>query len=103
MAKNIFLQQNPLELRFEHISTFDAQNPVVGSWLWELDIGKKDVASKFIKKAPRPCTGLDLQNRLEALQEDNNKFNNNNNNGAPLPPPSPSTHCHCHGKYQDLD
>ena len=70
--KNIFWCQNPLELVFEDISTFDAQNPIVGSLLQELDIGKKDIASELIKKAPTPVTDLSLQKRLETLWNDNN-------------------------------
>lgn len=30
----------------------DAENPIVGSLLKELDVGKKDVASELIKKHP---------------------------------------------------
>ena len=54
ISKSIMRRQNPLKLVFEDISTFDAENPIVGSLLKELDIGKKDVASKLMKKAPRP-------------------------------------------------
>ena len=39
--KNIFRRQNPLELVFEDISMFDAENPIVGSLLRELDVGEK--------------------------------------------------------------
>ena len=41
ISKNIFRRQNPLELVFEDISTFDSENPIVGSLLRELDVGKK--------------------------------------------------------------
>ena len=41
ISKNIFRRQNPLEVVFQVISTFDAQNSVVGSLLRELDIAKK--------------------------------------------------------------
>ena len=41
ISENIFGRQNLLELVFQDISTFNAQNPVVGSLLRELDIGKK--------------------------------------------------------------
>ena len=75
---------------FKEISTFDAQNPVVGSLLRELDIGKEDLVSELIKKAPRPGGDLNIQKRLEALRKDKNKFNNNND-GSPLPLPSPPT------------
>ena len=36
--KNVLRRQNPLELVFEDISTFDAENPIVGSLLREIDI-----------------------------------------------------------------
>lgn len=42
--KLVFRRQNPIELAFEDISNFDVQNPVTGSLLCELDVGKKDVA-----------------------------------------------------------
>ena len=40
ISKNILRRQNPLELVFEDISTFDAENPIVGSLLREIDIKK---------------------------------------------------------------
>ena len=40
ISKNILRRQNTLELVFEDISTFDAENPIVGSLLKELDVGK---------------------------------------------------------------
>ena len=41
ITKNILRKENPFELVFEDISTFDAENPIVGSLLKELDVGKK--------------------------------------------------------------
>ena len=41
ISKNILRRQNPLEFVFEDVSTFDAENPIVGSLLRELDVGKK--------------------------------------------------------------
>ena len=38
ISKNILRGQNPLELVFEDISTFDAENANVGSLLKKLDI-----------------------------------------------------------------
>ena len=52
MAKNTLRRQNPLELVFQDILTFNAQNPIVVSMLRELDVGKKDIASELIKKNP---------------------------------------------------
>ena len=40
---DILQRQNPLELVFEDISTFDSENPIVGSLLRELDVGKKSL------------------------------------------------------------
>ena len=41
IKKNVLRRQNPLELVFEDMSTFDAKNAIVGSLLRELDNGKK--------------------------------------------------------------
>ena len=41
IGKNILGRQNPLELVFEDTSTFDAENPIIGSLLRELDVKKK--------------------------------------------------------------
>ena len=49
-SKNIFRRQKPLELVFKDISNFDAQNPIIGSLLKEIDFGKKNIASTLIKK-----------------------------------------------------
>ena len=43
ISKNILRRQNPLELVFEDISTFDAENPIVGSLLREIDIKKSSL------------------------------------------------------------
>ena len=40
ISKNILRRENPLELVFEGISTFDAENPIVGCLLREIDIKK---------------------------------------------------------------
>ena len=54
-----------MELVFEDISTFDAKNPIVGSLLKELNVGKKDLASKLIKNAPKlPAIDLAIRNRF---------------------------------------
>ena len=43
ISKNILRRQNPLELVFEDVSTFDPENPIVGSLLREIDIKKKTI------------------------------------------------------------
>ena len=40
ISKNILRRQNPLELVFEDVSTFDAENPIVGSLIRELTLKK---------------------------------------------------------------
>ena len=84
ISKNILRRQNPLELVFEDVSTFDAENRIVGSMLRELDVGKKDTPSELIKKAPGP-PGLDFikQKRLNKLKESSSRRNHL------FPPPSP--------------
>ena len=69
ISKNILRRQNPSELVFEDISTFDAENPIVGSLFMELDPGKKNLLSDFIKQAPAP-PGVDIaiRNRLNRLR-----------------------------------
>ena len=42
ISKNILRRQNPLELVFEDISTFDAENPIVGNLLREIYIKKSN-------------------------------------------------------------
>ena len=102
------------------------QNPIVGSLLQEFDIGKNNLASELIKKAPRPGVDLDIQKKLEELRKGNNKVDNNNNFNIliplplPLPPlsfnsfqtilqapppllSSPPLYCHCRGKYRGPD
>ena len=41
ISKNILRRQNPLEVVFEDISTFNAENPIVGSLLREIDVGER--------------------------------------------------------------
>ena len=52
ISKNIIRRQKPLEPILEDILTFDAENLLVGSLLKGLDIGKKDITSELVKKAP---------------------------------------------------
>ena len=41
IAKNVIRNKNLLELVFKGVSKFDAQNPVIGSFIREIDIGEK--------------------------------------------------------------
>ena len=83
-------RQNPLELVFEDISTFDGENPIVGSLLREIDIKKKQSVSDFIKSLPsHPGKEFEIKKKLDKLRGKNNTFsdnndNNNNNNNSNL-------------------
>ena len=89
ISKNILKRQNTLELVFEDISTFDAENPIVGSLFRDLDVGKNNVASDLIKKAPGPPgSHFTVQNRLNKLKERNETGGSNNLFPPPLPPTS---------------
>ena len=80
ISKNILRRQNPLELVFEDISTFDAENPIVGSLLREFDIKKKQSDSDFIKSLPsHPGKEFEIKKRLDKLRGINDSGNNNNN------------------------
>ena len=54
VSKDIIRRQNPLELVFEDISTFDAENPIVGSLFKELTGKVKDeIGMKKIEERNR--------------------------------------------------
>ena len=84
-------RQNPLELVIEDISTFDGENPIVGSLLKKLNAGKKLATRDLVKNAPGiPGQDFEIQNRLNRLRniDTEPKNNNNNNNKNNLSPPS---------------
>ena len=102
ISKNILRRQNPLELVFEYVSTFDSENPIVGSLVRELYLKKKGTDSDFIKSLPSvPGKNFEIQKRLDRLRDlkdphrknnNNNNNNNSNNNkdgGGNLFPPEP--------------
>ena len=75
-------RQNPLELVFEDISTFDTENSIVGSLLREIDLNKKQTDSDFIKSLPsQPGKEFKIQKRLDRLHGIK-RFNKNNNNNS---------------------
>ena len=82
ISKNILRRQNLLELVFEDISTFDAENPIAGSLLREIDINKKQSDSDFIISLPsHPGKEFETQKRLNRFRGNNSRnFNRNNNN-----------------------
>ena len=72
ISRNIIRKQNPLELVFEDISTFDSENPIVGSLLREVDFRKKQTESDFIKSFPsQPGKEFEIKKRLDKLRGTN--------------------------------
>ena len=64
---------------------FDAQNPIIGNLLREIDVGEKYITSKLLKKAPN-IKDVEIQSRLKVLK---NRNDGDNNNLFPPPPPPP--------------
>ena len=107
ISKNILRRQKPLELVFEDLSTFDAENLIVGSLLREIDIKKKQSDSDFIKSLPsHPGKEFEIKKRLNKFRDikndDNNNNNNNNNNNVSSggPPPAGGTNIDFLNKYE---
>ena len=108
IEKSVWRTENPLALLFKDVANFDAQNPIIGSLLREIDLGKNKTNSQLIanqlSRAPNINDTI-LLNRFKILKDDpinyNNNDNNNNNNNDnddndgrinPLgPPPPPPT------------
>ena len=68
-------RQNPLELVFENISTFEVENSIVGTLLREIDIKKKQSDSDFIKSLPsHPGKEFEIKKRLDRLRGVNTFF-----------------------------
>ena len=83
ISKNILRRQNLLKLVFEDISTFDAENLIVRSFLRELDLKKKQSDSDFIKSLPsQPGKEFEIKKRLDRLRQGGKNFRGKNNNSA---------------------
>ena len=94
VSKNIWRKENPLELLFEDVSKFDAQNPVIGSLLKEIDHGKKQSKTDPLS-SPSNLNDVILRRRFENLRRTDQPFNadsdgdndnDNDDNGLGLPP-----------------
>ena len=48
IEKSIWRTENPLALLFKDVTNFDEQNPVIGSLLREIDLGKRGTNSDLI-------------------------------------------------------
>ena len=102
--------ENLLAMLFKDVATFDAQNPINGSLLREIDLGKKGKSSDLINKQlskVADITDTILIQRFKNFKDDPVNFNNskdnnddgdNNKPNYPGPaPPAPTTN-----DFQDL-
>ena len=67
ISKNVFRNESPIEFLFKNLKHFDAQNPVIGNLIKEIDIGKKKDLSKILKGAAS-IIDLELMLRLKGLE-----------------------------------
>ena len=70
IGESILRRHNPLELVFKDISTFDAENPIIVSWIREVNVKKKILANDAIKGARTlPSRDYEIQNGLNRLRD----------------------------------
>ena len=87
IEKSVWRIEIPLTLLFKDIANFDAQNPVIGSLLRELDLGKNKTKSSLISIAPDISDTI-LLRRFKKFKEtpvnykdnDDDDYDNNDNN-----------------------
>ena len=93
--------ENPLALLFKDNATFDAQNPIIGSLLREIDLAKKSTNSGLIKKTLSKAPDINdtiliqifkklKENPINYGKDDDDDDNNNKPNTfepGPAPPP----------------
>ena len=112
IEKSVWRTENSLALLFKDVANFDAQNPVIGSLLREIDLGKRSTNSDLIKKSLSKAPDINdtiLLQRFKKFKETpiyyndnddndddynndnniNNSKNFNYNNISLSPPPSP--------------
>ena len=68
----------------KNILEFDAENPISGSLLREIDVNKKQSDSDFIKSLPNhPGKKVQIQKKLNRLRGETFFSNSNKNNNTP--------------------
>ena len=105
IEKSVWRTENPLALLLKDVANFDAQNPIIGSLLREIGLGKNKTKSSLISTAP-DINDTILLHRFKKFKETSINYNNNddddgdnndnninnskniNYNNIPLSPPS---------------
>ena len=77
IEKNIWRTENPLALLLKDVANFDAQNPVFGSLLRDIDLGKNITKSSLLSTAP-DINDTILLHRFKTLKETPINYNYNN-------------------------
>ena len=79
--KSVIRKQNFFENFLKDITKFDAQNPIIGSLLSEIESRKltDESVKNFLGKAQN-LKGIELNQKLQNLKFCNNKLQLNNNN-----------------------
>ena len=81
--KSVWRTEIPLALLFKSIANFDAQNPVIGSFVREIDLGKRstnsDLIKKLLSKAP-DINDMILLQRFKKFKETPINYNDNDDN-----------------------
>ena len=83
IVKNVTRTENALALLFKDVATFDAQNPITGSLIREIDLAKKGKYSVLINKRLSKTPDINntiLIQRFKKFKDDPVNFNNSNNN-----------------------
>ena len=79
--KHIWTDPNRLQVTFKDIKKFDAQNPIIGKVLTQIETSK--LSDKKIKEQLGQLKDREIEARLSNLRRNinfNNKYNHNNNN-----------------------
>ena len=80
IEKSIWRSGNPLGLLFKNVANFDMQNPVIGSLLREIDLGKRNTNSGLIKKSLSKAPGTNdtiFLQRFKKFKETPINYNDN--------------------------
>ena len=83
IEKSVWRTENRLALLFKDVANFDIQNPVIGSLLREIDLGKRSTNSDLIKKSLSKAPDINdtiLLQRFKKFKETPINYNDNDNN-----------------------
>ena len=92
IEKSVWRTENPLALLFKDVAKFDAENPIIGSLLREIDLAQtgknSDLIKKQLSKAPDINDTILIQ-RFKKFKETPAVFNNSDDDDDNNKPPKP--------------